>query len=277
MAAIEQGAGYCHRETVALDHAALFDIRDKVALVTGGASGIGAHMTEVLVRAGARVYIASRKQEALDEMATAMAKLGTCRVLQADLSNEEGVLALARKMAQQEDHLGILVNNAGRAGAAPLGKFPWRSWTSVLDINLTAVFALTQALLPMIRAAASKNDPARIVNIGSMAGIRPLGSSAYSYGASKAAVHHLTRILANELASDHITVNALAPGPFASRMTSYITDDEDSYKQMAQAVPLGRFGSGEDIAGTLLWLTSRAGAYVTGAVIPLDGGMTAKP
>jgi len=255
----------------------LFDVRGKVALVTGGASGIGSHMTEALVRAGARVYIASRKRDALDEMTAAMAELGTCRSLQADLSSEEGVLALARKLEEREERLDILVNNAGRAGAAPLGKFPWRSWTSVININLTAVFALTQTLLPMIRVAARKDGPARVVNIGSMAGTRAIGNSAYSYGASKAAVHHLTRILANELASENITVNALAPGPFASRMTSYITDDEKSYEELVRSVPLARFGSAEDIGGTLIWLSSRAGAYVTGAVIPVDGGMTAKP
>ncbi len=139
-----------------MDQQTLFDIRGKVALVTGGASGLGSHMTEALVRAGAHVYISSRKQDALDEMAAAMAKLGTCQVIPADLSSEEGVLELARKMAEREDRLNILVNNAGRAGAAPLGKFPWRGWSSVIDINLTAVFALIQALLPLIRAAASE-------------------------------------------------------------------------------------------------------------------------
>jgi len=277
MEVIAPGAGYSARAHPTMEQATLFDIRGKVALVTGGASGIGAHMAEVLVRAGARVYIASRKQDTLDKMTAAMAELGTCRSLQADLSNEEGVLALAQKMAEREERLDILVNNAGRAGAAPFGKFPWRLWTAVLDVNLMGVFTLTQALLPMIRAAASENAPARIVNIGSVAGVSTLSHSGYSYSSSKAAVHHLTRILAMELACENITVNALAPGPFASRMTSYVIDDADSYDEMVQRVPLARFGNAEDIAGTLLWLTSRAGAYVTGAVIPLDGGMSVVP
>ena len=181
--------------------------------------------------------------------------------------------ALAAEVGQRTDRLHILLNNAGRSWGAPLDAFPYDAWDKVLQVNLTGLFALTQALLPLLAAAASDDDPARVVNLGSVMGEVPMGDGAYSYAASKAAVHHLTRILAKELAPRRITVNALAPGPFVSKMTAFATGDPATRDRVGAQVPLGRVGRPEDIAGALLYLCGRGGAYVTGAILPVSGGV----
>ncbi len=255
--------------------AALFDLSGKRALVTGGATGIGRMAAEGLVAAGAHVMIASRKGEACDSVATELTAMGPGRAegFAGDVASEAGVAALAAEVAARTDRLHILMNNAGRTWGAPLGDFPHAAWSKVLDLNVTGLFHLTQALLPQLTAAATDEDPARVVNLGSVMGDVPMGDAAYSYAASKAAVHHLTRILAKELAPQRITVNALAPGPFVSKMTAFATADETTRAKVAAQVPLGRVGRAEDIAAAVLYLCGAGGSYVTGAILPLSGGI----
>jgi NAD(P)-dependent dehydrogenase (short-subunit alcohol dehydrogenase family) len=254
----------------------LFSVAGKTALVTGGATGIGRMIAEALVRAGARVLIASRKGEACEAVARELNALdadGTAEGFAGDVATEAGVTALASEVKARASHLHILVNNAGKTWGEPLERFPHKAWESVFSVNVAGLFTLTQQLLPLLEAAAGDDDPARVVNLGSVMGAAPIGDNAYSYAASKAAVHHLTRILAKELASRRITVNAFAPGPFQSRMTAFATGDEHKRAQVAAGVPLGRIGRPDDIAGALLFLCGRGGAYTTGAVLPLDGGI----
>ncbi|MFC2967272.1 SDR family oxidoreductase [Acidimangrovimonas pyrenivorans] len=254
----------------------LFDLSGKVALVTGGATGIGRMAAEGLVRAGARVLIASRKGDACTAVAEELNVLGapgSAEGFAGDVASEDGVKALAAEVGERSDALHILMNNAGRSWGAPLDEFPYDAWDKVLRLNLTGLFALTQALLPRLEAAASDDDPARVVNLGSVMGEVPMGDGAYSYAASKAAVHHMTRILAKELADRRITVNALAPGPFVSKMTAFATADPGMREKVGAGVPLGRVGRPEDIAGAMLFLCGRGGAYVTGAVLPISGGV----
>lgn len=250
----------------------IFGLSGKVALVTGGATGIGYMAAEALVRAGAKVYVASRKRDACEAAAQALSAFGEAVGLGADLSSQEGVEGLAREISEREDKLHILMNNAGKTWGAPYGEFPWKAWDSVMSVNVNAVFALTQALTPMLKAAATSSDPARVVNVGSVVGDRPIGNNAYSYAASKAAVHHLTKVLGNELAKHQITVNAIAPGPFPSRMMFFVTDDEALAKEVASDLPLGRLGRPGDVAGAVLMFCGQGGSYITGAILPLDGG-----
>ncbi len=265
-----------------IDTRALFNVSEKVALVTGGASGIGAMITEVLARSGCVVFIASRKLDELAAFAEAMNAVNQGKVipLQADLATEEGTAQLVRSIAGQTDHLDILVNNSGCTWGAPFDEFPRHGWDKVLNLNVTAMADLTRLCLPLLRKNATAADPSRVINIGSIMGTRPTKSvtgsvGAYSYTVSKGAVHHMSKLFSNELAPDNITVNAIAPGPFPSRMMAFATDTRDKRSELAEGIPLNRVGDAEDIAGTVLWLCSRAGAYVTGAVIPLDGGMSA--
>ncbi|HEX4564054.1 MAG TPA: SDR family oxidoreductase [Solirubrobacteraceae bacterium] len=253
---------------------ALFDVSGKTALVTGGSRGIGLMIARGLVQAGARVLISSRKQDALYAAAAELAKDGECEAISADLSSPEGAAALAAATREHVDALDILVNNAGATWGAPLEEFPPSGWDRVMHTNVEGVFHLTIALLGVLRAAASEDDPARVINIGSIDGLRVPVTENYSYSASKAAVHMLTRHLAKRLASEHVTVNAIAPGPFPSKMTAFMLDEPASREAVEGMVPLGRLGRGDDAAGLTIFLASRAGSYLTGSVIPLDGGIT---
>ncbi|MBS8225461.1 SDR family oxidoreductase [Vannielia litorea] len=259
-----------------MDARKLFDLTGKVALVTGGSSGIGEMAAEGLVRAGARVLLASRRGDACEAVADQLNALGadgTAEGFAGDVSTAEGVDALAGAVRARTDHLDILFNNAGRSWGAPLADFPHAAWDKVMSLNVAGLFELTRTLLPLLRAAATDESPARVVNTGSVMGEVPMGDDAYSYAASKAAVHHLTKILAKELAADRITVNALAPGPFVSKMTSFATGDEDMRRRVGAQVPLGRVGRPEDIAAALLYLCGPGGGYVTGAILPVSGGI----
>ncbi|MGA8339710.1 MAG: SDR family oxidoreductase [Solirubrobacteraceae bacterium] len=252
----------------------LFDVSGKTALVTGGGRGIGLMISRGLVQAGVRVVIASRKAEDLEAAAAELRTFGDCEAIPADLSTPEGAGALAEAVRARFDALHILVNNSGATWGAPLEEFPASGWDRVINTNLEGVFHLTVRLLPALRAAASEDDPARVINIGSIDGIRVPAVENYSYSASKAAVHMLTRHLARRLASEQITVNAIAPGPFQSKMMAFMLDTPEKRAEVARMVPLGRIGRPDDAAGLTVFLASRAGSYLTGAVIPLDGGIT---
>jgi NAD(P)-dependent dehydrogenase (short-subunit alcohol dehydrogenase family) len=253
----------------------LFDVSGKTALVTGGSRGIGLMIARGLVQAGARVIVSSRKQSDVEGAAAELAQLGDCVAIPADISTRAGAVELA---AAASEHFGgaldILVNNAGAVWGAPLEEFPPDGWEKVLHTNVEGIFHLTVALLPALRASAAPEDPARVINIGSIDGLRTPSVENYSYSASKAAVHMLTRHLAKRLASEQITVNAIAPGPFESKMMAWALDDPAARAAIEGEVPLGRIGRPDDVAGLTIMLASRAGCYLTGVVIPLDGGIT---
>jgi NAD(P)-dependent dehydrogenase (short-subunit alcohol dehydrogenase family) len=249
----------------------LFAIAGKTALVTGGSRGIGLMIARGFVEAGARVYISSRKAEACDEVAAELSKVGTCVSLPADLSTEAECDRLASELRTRETALHILVNNAGATWGAPLAEYPAAAWDKLLDVNVKAPFFLTRALVPELAAAATPDDPARVINIGSIDGIQVPMLETYAYSSSKAAVHQLTRHLARQLGPRNITVNAVAPGPFESKMMAETLRNFGD--AIARSSPLGRIGRPDDMAGVAIFLASRAGAYVTGAVIPVDGGI----
>jgi NAD(P)-dependent dehydrogenase (short-subunit alcohol dehydrogenase family) len=245
----------------------LFSISGKCALVTGGSRGVGFMIAKGLIEAGARVYISSSNSNACRQTAAELSLWGFCEALPADLSSEESCRTLAEELASREDQLHILVNNAGVTLGASFEEFGVEEWDRVLNINLKAVFFLTKFLFRMLEDAASEDDPARVINIGSVDGIHIPPIENYSYTASKAAVHHLTRHLAKRL-GPRITVNAIALGPFESEMT-----DIDLGNAMAARAPLRRIGRPEDAAGVAIFLSSRAGSFVTGTILPLDGGL----
>ncbi len=252
----------------------LFDISGKTALVTGGSRGIGLMIARGLVQAGARVIVSSRKVDDVNAAAEQLAALGDCHAIPGDISTAEGARALAAAARERFEELDILVNNAGAVWGAPLEDFPPVGWEKILSTNVEGIFNLTVALLDELRASAEPDDPARVINIGSIDGLRTPSVENYSYSASKAAVHMLTRHLAKRLAADSITVNAIAPGPFESNMMAWALDNPDIRSTVEKEVPLGRIGRPDDVAGLALFLASPAGAYVTGTVIPLDGGIT---
>jgi NAD(P)-dependent dehydrogenase (short-subunit alcohol dehydrogenase family) len=249
----------------------LFSIEGKTALVTGGGRGIGKMIATGFVEAGAKVYIASRKLDVCEAVAAELSKIGECIPLRADLSTEAGCQALGEAMKAREDHLDILVNNAGAAWGAPLAEFDDAAFERSLALNLKGVFHLTKSLLPMLEAAGTTEEPARVINLGSVDGLRVPVLEVYAYAASKAGVHMLTRHLAKRLAPK-ITVNAIAPGPFDSQMmASTLAAARDA---IAASVPMKRIGRPDDMAGIAIFLSSRASSYLTGAVIPVDGGLS---
>ena len=249
----------------------LFDLTGKVAVVTGGTRGIGLMMARGLLQAGASVYISSRKAEAGDAAVAELSKDGVVISLPADLSREEECVRLATEVGRSEERVHILVNNAGTNWGAPLEEFPTSGWDKVVDLNLKAPFFLTRAFLPLLEAAATADDPARIINVGSIDGLGVPPWSTYSYSSTKAGLHHLTRVLARELGPRHVTVNAVAPGPFESKMMAATLAARG--EEIAASAPLGRIGRPDDMAGVAVFLSGRGGAYVTGAVIPVDGGI----
>jgi NAD(P)-dependent dehydrogenase (short-subunit alcohol dehydrogenase family) len=248
----------------------LFDIAGKRAVVTGGGSGIGTMIASGFVAAGASVIIASRKEDSLKEVTEELSATGDCSYVVADLATEEGCRGLGAAVAERWESLDILVNNAGANWGAPLAEQDTKSWHRVLDVNVEGVFHTTKFLLPLLQAAGTAEEPARVINIGSVDGIQVPGFETYAYAASKAAVHQLTRHLAKHLAPS-ITVNAIAPGPFQSRMMRATL--EAAGDGMTKMMPLKRIGRPEDMAGPAIFLSSKAGSFLTGAIIPVDGGI----
>ncbi len=258
----------------------IFGVSGKTALVTGGATGIGRMIAEALVHGGAHVLIASRKGEACEAVAAELNTLdaeGSAEGFAGDVGSEAAIDELTENIKSRTDSLDILVNNAGVTWGEPYNSFSYKAWEKVMNINVAGMFTLTRNLTGLLRAGATDGDPSRIINIGSVMGTVPLAEGAYSYAVSKSAVHHLTKILAAELASKNITVNAFAPGPFPTKMTSFAIGSEAGQTKVSANVPIGRVGTPEDIAGATLFLCGRGGAYTSGAIIPLDGGMSIEP
>ena len=247
----------------------LFSLEGRSALVTGGSRGIGRMIAEGFLRAGARVYISARKAEACDATARELSAIGPCVSLPADVSTLAGIQQLVAAYQQHEPSLDILVNNAGAAWGAPYAEFPESGWDKVADLNMKTPFFLTQALTPMLKAAAT-DHLAKVIHIASIDGISVNPWETYSYAASKAGLIHLTKRMALELAPRRIAVSAIAPGPFASSMNK---DARDHEAEVAARVPLGRIGSPDDMAGAAIFLASRAGDYVVGSTLVVDGGV----
>jgi NAD(P)-dependent dehydrogenase (short-subunit alcohol dehydrogenase family) len=257
-----------------MDLQSLFSLEGKTALVTGGSRGIGAMITEGLVAAGCRVYISSRKAGACDETAESLRNYpGECVSLPGDVSTIAGIETLVADLSEREDSIDILVNNAGVAWGEPFEKFSEKGWDRVMDLNAKSVFFLTQKMMPLLKRPASAEDPSRVINITSVLGSRPDPMMAYSYCASKAALEQMTKNLAYDLAKDNITVNGISPGFFPSQMTAHIIEDEAANTEMLSNARFKRYGTAEEIAGLSIYLCSKSGAYVTGDIIAIDGGL----
>ena len=248
-----------------------FSIDGKAVLITGGSRGIGLMIARSYVERGATVYVSSRKAAVCENVASELSKLGTCIALPADLSRMDEVERVANELKKREQKLDVLINNAGATWGSTIDDFPEKGWDKVMDLNVKSIFFLTQALLPLLDNAASVDDPARVINIGSIDGLHLSLFDNFSYSASKAALHHLTKMTASHLASRNITVNAIAPGPFATPMMAPMI--EKMGNEIKAAIPLDRLGEAADIAGVAVFLAARASAYITGTVIPVDGGI----
>jgi len=256
-------------ESVHVD--SLFSVKGKIALVTGGSRGIGLMIARGFVESGAKVYISSRKKDVCDAVAKELSTVGECHSIPADLSTLAGCQHLAGELKARETKLDILVNNAGAAWGGTMAEYSEKGWDKVMDTNVKAIFFLTRELMPLLEKSATADDPARVINVGSIDGIKPPFLETYAYPPSKAAVHQMTRDLANKLGHKNITVNAIAPGPFESHMTEWMLGSFK--KKIEESCPLHRIGRPGDMAGVALYLASRAGSYVNGVIIPVDGGI----
>jgi NAD(P)-dependent dehydrogenase (short-subunit alcohol dehydrogenase family) len=250
----------------------LFSVQGKVAVVTGGSRGIGAMIAKGFVENGVKTYITARNEEVLLATAAELSAHGECIAIASNLSTVEGLTAFANDNKARDEKIDILINTAGASWGSAIDEFPESGWDKVMDLNVKSIFFLTQQFLPVLRAAGTAEDPARVINIGSMNGTTHPHMNNYSYSASKAAVHHLTRHLGADLAPEHINVNGIAPGFFPSKMTAHMLPHEE---EMAKGIPCRRIGTPEDAAGTALYLCSRASAWVAGHMIALDGGSVA--
>ena len=248
----------------------LFDVSNKVVLVTGGSRGIGEMIARGFVEAGATVYISSRKADACATLATELSKVGSCTALPADLSREMECRRVAEELSRREDHLDVLVNNAGATWGAPMADYDEAAFERVLALNVKGVFHLTKFLRSMLEARATAETPSRVINIGSIDGLHVPTMETFAYSASKAAVHQLTRHLAKAMAPV-VTVNAIAPGPFESRMMRATL--EAFGDTIAQSAPMQRIGRPSDMAGAAIFLASPAASYITGVILPVDGGI----
>ena len=251
----------------------LFGLAGKVAIITGGTSGIGKMIATSFLQSGAKVYVASRKPAACEETARELSRLGNCVPLPADLSRMDEIERVGKALSAQEGAVDILVNNAGTTWGAPIESFPEAGWDKVMDLNLKSVFFLTQKLMPLLKARATLLSPSRVLNIGSIDGLHVSAVfEAVSYAVAKSGLHHMTRVLASRLVKDNVTVNAIAPGAFESRMLAPMMDRMGD--DVLATIPMARVGGQDDIGGAAVFLCSRAGAYVTGVVLPVDGGVT---
>ena len=257
----------------------LFSVEGKVVVITGGSRGIGEMIAAGFLANGAKVYISSRKAEACDAAAARLQAEfgGECISIPADMSTLPAIEGFAKEFQSREEKLDVLINNAGVAWGAPLEEFPEVGWDKVMNTNVKGPFFLVQKLLPQLEAAATFDEPARIVNVGSVDGIQTPVFDNFSYGPSKAAVHHLTRVLAAHLIKRNIIVNAIAPGPFPTYMLSTgvggggNTETTD-WDAVGRSNPRGRVGKAEDIAGLAIFLSSKASGFTVGEVITCDGG-----
>ena len=251
----------------------LFSMQDKICVVTGGSRGLGSFMAQGFLEAGAkRVYITARKAEACISTAEELSQYGECIAIPSDLATTEGLQTLVKELMSREQHIDVLVNNAGAGWGAPFDQFPEKGWNKTMDINVKSPFFLTQALTPLLKQNATANNTSSIINIGSIAGMVGNALDNFSYAISKTAIHQLTRVLSTELASDHIRVNAIAPGRFYSKMTEFLSNDQEAFEAELQSIPMRRWGEATDIAGVAIMLASKAGAFITGQIIPIDGG-----
>ena len=252
----------------------LFSMKDKTCVITGGSRGLGFYMAKGFLSAGAkRVYITARKAEACIAAAKELSECGECIALPGDIGSMEQITTLVEELSKRESHIDVLVNNAGTGWMEPLEDFSEIGWDRVMDLNVKSPFFLSQKMIPLLSANATHEETTSIINIGSVAGICG-ETDTYSYGPSKAAIHQLTRNLAVALADKHIRVNAIAPGRFFSKMTEYASNDKELYESEIEYMPLHRWGSETDISGVAIMLATKAGAFITGQIIPVDGGTT---
>lgn len=249
----------------------LFGVKGKNVLVTGGSRGIGRSIAEAFVRAGANVFICSRDFDSCQEAAKALQAFGACTPLACNISKPEDRARFVADLSAHIKQLDVMINNAGAIWAAPIEEFPEAGWDKVFDLNVKGTFFLVKDLLPLLEAAGTHDDPARIINVGSIDGFHIPQHETYAYSASKAALHHLTKHLAAQLAKRHITANIIAPGMFPSKMLTS-TLETKGLETVVAPIPLKRLTSDSDMAGAAIYLASKAGAYVTAAVLPVDGG-----